>query len=119
MRHRRAASTRAAYRRCSRPRTGWCARTSRRHCRSRRGRPSRRRPSAPGVILDEEPVANVGALAVDRYRLAREALDDGEWHELLGEMVGAERQWAKAADRSEKVPKTLVRINASGRRSSG
>src|SRR4051812_41263408 len=47
----------------------------------------------PGVILDEEPVANVGALAVDRYRLAREALD-GEWHELLGEMVGAELQWA-------------------------
>ena len=42
-----------------------------------------------GVVLDEEPVAHVLALAVDRQRLAVADVVDEQRYQLLGELVGA------------------------------
>ena len=42
-----------------------------------------------GVVVDVKPVAHVVAGAVDRKRLALEAVDDDERDQLFGEMVGA------------------------------
>ena len=39
------------------------------------------------MIVDEQPVANIEPSAIDRHRLAREPLDDGQRDELLRELV--------------------------------
>ncbi|MNI01511.1 hypothetical protein D3C73_543600 [compost metagenome] len=41
-----------------------------------------------GVILDIEPVANVGAIAVNRQRLAIESVEDDQRDQLFREMIG-------------------------------
>ena len=40
------------------------------------------------MVVDMQPVANVGALAIDRQRLAVQAIEDDQRNELFGEMVG-------------------------------
>src|SRR5262249_13370123 len=40
------------------------------------------------VVLDEEPVADIGAGTVDRQRLALDGVEDDERDELLGKLVG-------------------------------
>ena len=42
-----------------------------------------------GVIIDIEPVADVQAIAIDRQRLALHRVQDGQGHELFGEVIGA------------------------------
>ena len=46
-------------------------------------------PEGLGMVFDEEPVADVVALAVDGELLAVEGVEDDERDELLGEVVGA------------------------------
>ena len=41
------------------------------------------------MVVDKEPVADIGAAAVDGDRLAGEALEDGERDQLLDELVRA------------------------------
>ncbi len=56
-----------------------------------------------GVILDIEPVANIGSVAVDRDRLARERVQDDDRNELFREMVGAVIVGAIGQDHREAV----------------
>src|SRR5262245_20201024 len=41
------------------------------------------------VVVDVEPVADVEALPVDRHAVTGEPLDDGQWDQLFGELIGA------------------------------
>ena len=41
-----------------------------------------------GVVLDVQPVAHVGAVAIDRQRLALQRLQDDQRNELFREVVG-------------------------------
>jgi hypothetical protein len=41
------------------------------------------------MIADEEPVADLPAIAVDRQRLALKRKNDGERDQLLGKLVGS------------------------------
>jgi hypothetical protein len=45
-------------------------------------------PESPCVVLDEQPVPYVLTSTVDWKWLASERLDNHEWNELLGEVVG-------------------------------
>ncbi|KFB66919.1 MAG: hypothetical protein CAPSK01_003858 [Candidatus Accumulibacter vicinus] len=46
-------------------------------------------PDGTAVVLDVEPVANLLAVAIDGQGLAGEGIDDDQWDQLLGEVVGA------------------------------
>ena len=70
-------ATRRPAGRSPRPRPGWPARNCRRCCRSRPAAAlASTTPKRPAMVLDEQPVADVLAVAVDRQRLAFQGVED-------------------------------------------
>ena len=51
--------------------------------------PIQNRPERIGMVVDIEPVADIGSSAVDGKRFSREAVDDHKRDELLGKLAGA------------------------------
>ena len=70
----------------------------------------------PGVILDIEPVADVGPRPVDRQRLAVDGVEDDQRDQLLGEVIRAVIVGAVRDDRRESVGVRPSRDEVVGRR---
>src|SRR3546814_12960612 len=48
-----------------------------------------------GVVFDEQPVADLRAIAIDRQRLAIEGIEDDQWDQLLGDVRSEDRRVGK------------------------
>lgn len=60
-------------------------------------------PDRRGVILNIEPVADLPAIAVDGKRFALKGVEDHQWDQLLGEMIGTVVVRAVGGQRQEFV----------------